>query len=211
MVRHYLPVAALSSLLFLVVAATNAAATFSFVVSLSTAYISMLLFVFTLVCGSINILRNRPNPVSTDVRRDAGIMAALFAFIHIWAGLQNHFRGQWQAYFIDPLDGGFVPRSDPFGVANYLGLAATAIVVLLFAISNDFALRQLGRRPWKNLQRLNYGGFALIVIHALLFTVITNRERLYVMALITCIVFTLTLQVAGVVTMRTRKRAKSSG
>lgn len=40
------------------------------------------------------------------------------------------------------------------------------IVVGLLALSTDGSLRELKARRWKNLQRLNYALFALVVLHA---------------------------------------------
>jgi sulfoxide reductase heme-binding subunit YedZ len=40
---------------------------------MATAYVSLALLAATLVTGPINLLRRRPNPVSTDLRRDLGI------------------------------------------------------------------------------------------------------------------------------------------
>ena len=40
------------------------------------------------------------------------------------------------------------------------------IVAMLFALSNDDSLRQLKARAWKDLQRLNYTLFALVILHA---------------------------------------------
>ncbi len=40
------------------------------------------------------------------------------------------------------------------------------IVTGLLALSTDGSLRELKARRWKNLQRLNYASFALVVLHA---------------------------------------------
>jgi DMSO/TMAO reductase YedYZ heme-binding membrane subunit len=56
-----------------------------------------------------------------------------------------------------------------FGWGNWTGLGATVIVVGLLAISSDAALRKLKARRWKNLQRLNYALFALVLAHAIFY------------------------------------------
>jgi DMSO/TMAO reductase YedYZ heme-binding membrane subunit len=38
------------------------------------------------------------------------------------------------------------------------------IVVVLLALSSDSALRELKARTWKDLQRLNYTLFALVIL-----------------------------------------------
>ena len=45
-----------------------------------------------------------------------------------------------------PVKGALLPRIDPFGAANYTGLAATLILVALLVTSNDASLRRLGTR-----------------------------------------------------------------
>jgi hypothetical protein len=74
------------------------------------------------------------------------------------------FGDQVLRYFVGP-DG--TPLTDSFGLGNWTGLAATAIVVGLLAISSDRALRGLEAGAWKWLQRLNYALFALVVAHAI--------------------------------------------
>ena len=54
-------------------------------------------------------------------------------------------------------------RYDLFGFANWSGLAATALLVLLLLISNDVSLRTLGSRRWKAWQRWTYWAGALVV------------------------------------------------
>src|SRR5688572_18251144 len=58
-----------------------------FRVSMATAYVSLTLLAATLVTGPLNVLRRRPNPVSTDLRRDLGIWSALLGLGHVATGL----------------------------------------------------------------------------------------------------------------------------
>src|SRR5690606_27502731 len=51
----------------------------TFLLSMATAYASLLLLGATLVIGPWNVIRGRPNPVSTYLRRDLGIWAGLLA------------------------------------------------------------------------------------------------------------------------------------
>ncbi|MEO8335055.1 MAG: hypothetical protein ABI664_08785 [bacterium] len=58
--------------------------------SMSTAYAGLALLGATFAIGPLNILRSRPNPVSTDLRRDLGIWAGLLAIVHFLVGWQVH-------------------------------------------------------------------------------------------------------------------------
>lgn len=65
-----------------------------FGLSVATAYAGLLLRAITLLLGPWNVLRGRPNPVSTDVRRDVGIWAGILSLAHVVFGLQVHMRGR---------------------------------------------------------------------------------------------------------------------
>lgn len=175
--------------------------------NLATAYASLALLALALLIGPWNVVMGRPNPVSQDLRRDLGIWAAILALAHTVFGLQVHMRGQWWLYFIWPADQPHrLPiRTDGFGFANYTGLASTLILILLLTLSNDVALRRLGTKRWKALQRWNYAGALLMAAHAVAFQVMEKRA-LYVVG-----VFALTSLgvLAGQVTgfLRTRRAA----
>ena len=94
-------------------------------VSMATAYVALVLFAITLAFGPYAALRGRRYPVSADVRRDFGIWSALVAITHVVAGLQVHLRGKMWEYFVRSDNGVLLPRIDPFGAANYTGLAAS--------------------------------------------------------------------------------------
>lgn len=145
--------------------------------SMATAYVGLGLLALTLLLGPINVLRARPNPVSTDVRRDLGIWAGLVAVVHVVVGLQVHAIGEPWLYFLWPSgDWRWWPfRYDLAGAANYAGLGATLVLLLLLAISNDRSLRRLGAARWKAWQRLNYLAFALVAVHGVAYQRIEGR------------------------------------
>jgi sulfoxide reductase heme-binding subunit YedZ len=163
--------------------------------TVASAYTGLVLLGVTLLLGPIQVLRRRPNPISTDLRRDVGIWAGLISLLHVVLGFQTHFPGQPWFFLLDETS--FLPRIDRFGVANILGLGATLIIALLLAISNDWSLRRLGTSRWKAIQRLNYALLALVAAHAIVYLPYEGRGRRF---LITCvaILFVVTIgQVAG--------------
>ena len=120
-------------------------------------------------------------PVSTDLRRDVGIWGGLFALAHVVTGLQVHLTGHMLKYFLYQDDKHVVPvRYDLFGFANWTGLAATLVIVMLIAISNDVSLRALGARRWKAWQRWTYWAAALIVAHTLAYQLPTKHHGTYI-------------------------------
>jgi sulfoxide reductase heme-binding subunit YedZ len=146
--------------------------------SLGSAYVAITFSTITLVIGPLNALRGARRPVSIDSRRDVGIWACIWSLFHTIIGLQVHLRGRMSEYFFQPGDKPLLARvrHDMFGLANYSGLIAAIIVVVLTAISNDWSLRQLGAGRWKRIQQLNYVLFAIVIAHAMLYQIIEKRN-----------------------------------
>ena len=171
----------------------------TFRLSMATAYTGLFLLVATLLTGPINLLKSRANPLSTDLRRDLGIGAAVVSLIHVGVGLQVHLGGKAWLYFLYPRgEAHLLPfRYDPFGIANYTGLLATLLTILLLAISNDLSLRLLGGKRWKAVQRLNYGLFGLVALHAVAYQLIEKRPQPYPLVLTGALLLVIALQGAG--------------
>lgn len=91
----------------------------------------------------------------------------------------------------------WVLRYDFFGFANYAGLIATLIILLLLVLSNDLSLRWLKKTKWKALQRSNYGLLALIFVHGIMYQVIENRNAPFVVLLAVIALIILIIQVYG--------------
>ena len=144
---------------------------------MATAYLALGLLAAALAVGPLRVLRGRPSPVSSDLRRDLGIWSAAAGLAHTVIGAQVHLQGRWWAYFVYPPDQPHpVPvRTDPFGLANYAGLAAAAILAVLLAVSNDASLRRLGARRWKRLQRWTYAAAALVALHGAIYQALEGR------------------------------------
>ena len=179
--------------------------------TLATAYVGLGLVCLSLLIGPWYVLQGRRSPVSNAWRRDVGIWAAGISALHALVGLRVHFGGDWVRYFwFRAKDGAHrLPiRTDPIGWANYVGLAATLVVLLLLAISNDIALRRLGAVRWKSLQRLNYLGFGLIGIHGAIYQVLGRRPAPAVILLGLMLGLTVSLQLAGI--LRRHRRAAAA-
>jgi len=144
--------------------------------SIATAYVALGLFIITIAFGPYVALRGRRYPVSTDIRRDFGIWSALVAILHVIVGLQVHLRGKMWEYFVHPIKGVPLPRIDPFGAANYTGLAAGLILVVLLATSNDVSLRRLGAGPWRSLHALVAWCLVLTLLHAVTYQFVEKRR-----------------------------------
>jgi sulfoxide reductase heme-binding subunit YedZ len=142
--------------------------------SFGTAYVALVLLAISLSLGPLNLLRSRPNPVHSALRRDAGICAGVAALLHTVLGLQVHMGGVISRYFIpaSPLT-----RSGlMFAATNYAGLLSAVILLVLVVISNDIGIRRLGLDRWKRIQRLAYVAAAAAVVHGLVYQSLEKRS-----------------------------------
>src|SRR4051794_25936432 len=96
--KHYLVVAMSSGALMLGIFLALPSPDVIYRWSMATAYTSMALLGATLVTGPLNLLRNRRNPISTDLRRDLGIFSAIISLAHVVLGLQVHLKGKMLQY-----------------------------------------------------------------------------------------------------------------
>jgi sulfoxide reductase heme-binding subunit YedZ len=178
--------------------------------SMATAYVGMALLGATLATGPLNVLRRRPNPTSTDIRRDIGIWAGLVGIVHFLVGWQVHMKHRY-LYWLREVKGtgSLTPRTDLFGFGNYTGLVAVLVAALLLALSNDVSLRKLGSRRWKSLQRWNYAFFVLVAAHGAAYQVIEKRKAPFVVAFALLAAGSVSIQYLGYRRVR-RERARLS-
>jgi methionine sulfoxide reductase heme-binding subunit len=148
--------------------------------SMATAYAGLIFLAVSLGLGPWNVLCRKPNPISFDLRRDVGIWTGSLAIVHTAVGLTVHLRGRMWMYFFKRLHP-FKLQNTEFGFANYAGLGAALLFLLLLAISNDFALRTLGTHRWKSLQRWSYAALALTAAHAIAYQLVEKRHLPWVL------------------------------
>jgi DMSO/TMAO reductase YedYZ heme-binding membrane subunit len=107
-------------------------------------------------------------------------------------------KGDMFRYFIPEGGAGTLSRSTiAFLAANYTGMVATLLLVLLLAISNDVSLRALGPARWKSIQRLNYVLSALVVIHGALYLAIGKLSLILIATFIVIVIFVVQVQIGG--------------
>ena len=179
--------------------------------SFATAYPALILLAVTLLIGPWNTLRSQRTPVSIDLRRDLGIWAGILGLIHAVVGQCVHLRGRpWLYYIYEHRKNGPTGlRHDLFGFNNFTGFGATVVLIVLFATSNDWFLRRLGTRQWKQVQRWNYACFALTAAHALGYQTMEHQAAPFLVTALTCISLTVILQVVGFTLSRSRFRVQT--
>ena len=176
--------------------------------SMATAYAALAFIAASLALGPWNLLNRRPNPVSFDLRRDVGIWAGALAILHTCIGLTVHLRGRMWMYFfrrLHPLQ----LQKTKFGFANYTGLIAALLFLLLIFISNDASLRAFGTRRWKSIQRWAYAAFGLSIVHGILFQLVEHRKLPWVLVFSALTALALLAQLLGVLRARRAQSARS--
>jgi sulfoxide reductase heme-binding subunit YedZ len=148
--------------------------------SMGTAYAGLIFLAVSLWLGPWNVLRRRPNPVSFDLRRDVGIWTGILALLHTAIGLTVHLRGRMWMYFFKRLHPVQLQNTQ-FGFANYAGLGAALVFLMLLVISNDASLRTLKTSRWKSLQRWTYVAFVLTGAHGIAYQLVEKRHLPWVL------------------------------
>ena len=175
--------------------------------SMGSAYSALAFVAASLLLGAWNVLRSSANPVSFDLRRDVGIWAGLLALFHTGFGLTVHLRGRMWMYFFRKLHP-LALQNTKFGFANYTGLAAGALFLLLLIISNDVSLRRLGTSRWKNLQRMSYAAAVLTVAHGVAFQLIEKRHAPWLVVFWGMVGIAAMAQLAGFCVVRAELRRR---
>jgi sulfoxide reductase heme-binding subunit YedZ len=199
--RHHLPLLVLSFASVAILYQTRPYPDVLSRASFATAYPALALLAITLLIGPWNLFLRKPNPVSSDLRRDIGIWAGLLGILHAGVGQFVHLRGRpWLYYVYGPTEHHHGVRHDLFGLANYTGALGTLLLIMLLATSNDFSLRRFGTRTWKQLQRWNYAVFALAAVHSFAFQGVETQKLHWVLTVAGCVFAALASQIAGFVT-----------
>lgn len=166
------------------------------------------MLVATLAIGPLNLLRRRPNPTSTDLRRDLGIWAGTFGIVHMIFGLQVHMHGELLRYFLI----GRGARSFAtvgFVAANWLGLLSVLLLGVLVSISSDAALRVLGKDKWKLVQRGAYVVIVAVIAHGALYQILEGRRWFLALTFSLLAVAVAVFQWAGANAHRKKQRTEA--
>ena len=105
----------------------------------------------------------------------------------------------YQATFVAINDAGLAPetRMQFFTWGAITGLVIGVLILMLLLLSSDRALRLLGTRWWKRLQRSAYLLFVVTLVHGLAFQLLEARSSWFVGLLVLMGVVVLVLQLQG--------------
>jgi methionine sulfoxide reductase heme-binding subunit len=200
--KHYLPLTGLiiiAIFLFYIFRGNRNGMAF---VAYSTGFISLVILSFSLILGPMNIILKYNNPVTSYLRRDISIIGGILAIVHSVTGLFVHLRGRMWLYFLNE---DHSVRFDHFGLANYTGVFSALIIILLLITSNDYSFRILKSARWKNIQRLSYLMFIIILVHCYFYRIGNSDLTVFYWFYLPLTVTILILQITGMF-IRSRMR-----
>jgi sulfoxide reductase heme-binding subunit YedZ len=180
---------------------------FPSLLTMATGYVATGLLALTLLIGPANLLLRRRNPVSSYLRRDLGTWTVIFSGVHVILAFDSAYRGAFSFLEFFVADGR--PLTNSFGLGNWTGLVALVLAVELLAISTTRAVRELKPAHWKNLQRLNYTLFALVVLHAVFYGALRRPESPFTVLLVFTVIAVLLGQAMGIWLYRRRKHSRT--
>jgi sulfoxide reductase heme-binding subunit YedZ len=170
--------------------------------TIATGYVATVLLALTLLIGPANLLLRRRNPLSSYLRRDLGTWTVIFSVAHVVLAFHSAYRGTFS--FLEFFVAEGTPLTNSFGLGNWTGLAALVLVVGLLAISTNSSIRELRGRRWKDLQRLNYSVFVLVVLHAVFYGALMRMSSPFTLLLVATVVAVFAGQAIGIRLWRRR-------
>jgi DMSO/TMAO reductase YedYZ heme-binding membrane subunit len=173
-------------------------------VSLMTSWICMALLTAALLVGPLQARRTGRPLLNHPLRRDLGVWGALAGLIHFALAFKYSMNMEYMAAFIDGAADGPSPlvRRALYKWSVIGGIAIAVLFALLLALSSNAALRGIGARWWKRLQRTSYVAFLLTAAHGVVFQVIEARSLPLVLLFAALTSAVIAGQLAGVAAVR---------
>jgi len=180
--------------------------------SIVTAWLCLGLLGAALLIGPWHVL-TRERPVTNDYRRrDLGIWAAFAGLAHFALAMSLSMNYAYLDRFVNEATAPPSPelRYDLYSTGTILGFVIAVFFLLLLALSNDRALRGLGTRWWKRLQRSAYVAGAATVLHGIAFQLLESRGRPLVVLLLVLSAAVLAAQLRAFLRVRRRRLADTT-
>jgi DMSO/TMAO reductase YedYZ heme-binding membrane subunit len=177
-------------------------------ISLSTAYICLILMAVALSLGPLRALRSDPLTLNNYLRRDIGIWSALAGLVHLFVATELSMSPAYMQAYVNLSAGGFSDRMrmDLFSWGSIVGFLVGIFVLLLLILSNNRIIKLLGATWWKRLQRFAYPAFVLTVLHGFAFQALEARNILLIGIVVAVFIGVLVLQISGFRAVKGRVR-----
>lgn len=172
--------------------------------SMASAYVCLLLLIAALSIGPVNVLRSGRPLANNYLRRDTGIWAAVSGIVHLvvatYLSMTPEYLAQYVKISTASLDTN--TRGSLFLWGSLIAYIVGILFVMLLALSSNKAMRWLGMRWWKRLQRMAYLVFIFTVIHAWAFQLLEDRSLLLAGLVMLSTLVVVGLQLAAFVVMK---------
>lgn len=178
-------------------------------ISFATAWLCLLFLAAALLIGPLHVLRTGRLVGNHLLRRDLGIWGAVTGLVHLALAFKVSMTPEYMQVYVYGAESWPAPemRRAMYRWAVIASLVIAALFLLLLALSNNAAIRLLGHRWWKRLQRASYLAFVLTVAHSAAFQLIEARSPWLAAALALITAAVIAAQVAG----WSRLRAAAAG
>lgn len=173
-------------------------------VSLTTSWICMVLLSAALLIGPLHAKRIGRPLLNHLPRRDIAVWGAIAGLIHFGLAFKYSMNMEYMATFIDGALRAPAPavRRSLYFWSVIGGLVIAALFALLMALSSNLALRIVGAKWWKRLQRTSYAAFALTAAHGFVFQLIEARNAALVLLFVALVAAVLGGQIIGTLAVR---------
>ena len=205
--QHYVGLIIFSALILGWVTSTSNESTAD-QLSIATAYICVLLMAVALIVGPLRAYwYGIKTPVNIYLRRDIGIWTAMSGLIHLYLATIQSMNASYISRYVDINTAGLSEstRGELFLWGSVTAFIVGILLLMLLCLSSNTALRLLGVRWWKRLQRTAYAAFVLTIIHAIMFQMLEKRAIALIILLIAVSLVVVILQSVGFVSVRKKQ------
>ncbi len=180
--------------------------------SIVSAYVCFALFAGALLLGPLRAIRGGRPSTNDYLRRDIGVWAALIGIAHLVIATGLSMDASYLDAYVNgtskaPSEG---VRTQLFAWGSILGFVVGLVFLMLLALSSNQAIRLLGPRLWKKLQRTSYLAFALSAIHGFAFQILESREWILIAVILLTVALVIAAQLMGVMAVRRTTDTQSS-
>lgn len=167
--------------------------------SIATAYICLLLITVALSIGPLRVLRLGMVSINIYLRRDVGIWAAVAGLAHCVIATKLAMTSEYTNTYVDVSTGSLSEnaRAELFLWGSVAAFVIAVLLLILLSVSNQRAMKLLGVRWWKRLQRLAYLALVLTILHGLAFQLIESRSLILIGVLLIALLQVVILQGIG--------------
>jgi sulfoxide reductase heme-binding subunit YedZ len=210
--KHHGILAAVSAACFGIAALSGPAAAALDNLSIVSAYLCLFLLGIVLLIGPWHAVKSNRKAANIYLRRDIGIWAALSGLLHFYLANILSMNYEYLGIFVENAAAppSAAVRSELYSWGTISGYVIAVFFVVLIGLSSDRALRFLGLKWWKRIQRVSYLAFIFTCAHGFAFQILESRNLIWIGVVGMVVLITLAGQIFGIATVRKTALGKYS-